>query len=394
MNQSLKVLYEEHNGKVTDKWSLYLDEWDQVFSPYQPLEIQLLEIGIQNGGSLEIWSKYFSKASKIVGCDIDPNCALLHYDDPRVAVVIGDANTDECEEKIIQAAPGFDIIIDDGSHRSSDIVRSFGRYFPHLKEHGIYLVEDLHGSYWQNYEGGLHYPLSAISFFKRIVDIINYEHWRNNKSRASFINKFSEEYGVAFDDLQMTHIHSIQFINSLCIIKKMPPGSNILGKRKIVGNRQGVTNGSEIFNGTVIQDLATEIKDDSYLDVFELISHNKSQTEAIEGLNNAIQGLNSRLASDGQEIKTLVEQVIEKDQTVSQLVSKNAKQEGLFLDYAERIAKAEQGVRSLTIQLAESEQERKSNSTQAQELAEIKRSNAWRLVKLIWKIRSSFKLHK
>jgi len=95
MMKTLKQFYREHEGKVSDKWSLYLAEYDRLFLPYQKLPVRLLEIGIQNGGSLEIWSRFFPNAAKLVGCDIDPNCARLQYDDPRIAVVVADANKDQ-----------------------------------------------------------------------------------------------------------------------------------------------------------------------------------------------------------------------------------------------------------------------------------------------------------
>ena len=154
MSKIFSGLYKEHKGKISDNWSLYLNEWDRLFAPYRGQQIRLLEIGIQNGGSLEIWGKYFSKAEKIVGCDIDQKCDQLRYDDARIKVIVSDANSDDCESKILQQAPSFDVIIDDGSHKSSDIVRWFPRYFPSLDDGGIYAVEDLHASYWENYEGG------------------------------------------------------------------------------------------------------------------------------------------------------------------------------------------------------------------------------------------------
>src|SRR5689334_21567988 len=152
MKKTLEQLYGGHRGKLCDKWSLYLTEFDRLFASYRNRPIRLLEIGVQNGGSLEIWDKYFPSVVKIIGCDIDQRCAELRYRSARIAVVIGNANSDECEGKILQYAPNFDIIIDDGSHQSSDIVRSFARYFPHLKDDGTYVAEDLHCSYWDNFE--------------------------------------------------------------------------------------------------------------------------------------------------------------------------------------------------------------------------------------------------
>jgi len=131
---SLKQLYKEHGGKISDKWSLYLDVYGRIFAPYRRKSIQLLEIGVQNGGSLEIWSRYFSGAKRIVGCDVNSECSRLRFEDERIAIVIGDANSDECEAKILQQAKEFDVIIDDGSHTSSDIIGSFARYFPYLNE--------------------------------------------------------------------------------------------------------------------------------------------------------------------------------------------------------------------------------------------------------------------
>ena len=90
--KTLHQLYAEHTGNVSDKWSLYLTEYDRLFNDYRDKPIRLLEIGIQNGGSLEIWSKYFSNAVALIGCDINPDCARLSYDDPHIGCVIGDAN--------------------------------------------------------------------------------------------------------------------------------------------------------------------------------------------------------------------------------------------------------------------------------------------------------------
>ncbi len=62
--KSLEQTRLEHNGKVSDKWELYVNEYDRIFSPYRDRPLNLLEIGIQNGGSLEIWPTYFPYAQK------------------------------------------------------------------------------------------------------------------------------------------------------------------------------------------------------------------------------------------------------------------------------------------------------------------------------------------
>jgi Cephalosporin hydroxylase. len=86
----------------------------------------LLEIGIQNGGSLQIWEKYFPAAVRLVGCDINPNCERLSYGSDKIELVVGDINQPETLARIFSIASRFDIVIDDGSHTSSDIIQNRG----------------------------------------------------------------------------------------------------------------------------------------------------------------------------------------------------------------------------------------------------------------------------
>ena len=62
--KSLRQLYDEHTGKVSDKWALYLEVYDRAFGPYRERPVSLVEVGVQNGGSLEIWSRYFPAARR------------------------------------------------------------------------------------------------------------------------------------------------------------------------------------------------------------------------------------------------------------------------------------------------------------------------------------------
>ena len=248
--KSLFDLYSEHQGKVSDKWSIYLSEYDRLFSSYRDRPVRMLEIGIQNGGSLEIWSKYFPGAEALVGCDINPDCAKLTFEDPRINVVVGDANTDATETEILTRSPNFDLIIDDGSHTSGDIVKSFARYFRHLSQGGIFVAEDLHCSYWSNFEGGLYFPYSSISFFKRLADIVNHEHWGIEKERKLILQGFAKQFETDFDESDLAEIHSIEFFNSVCVVHKRSPQYNVLGERFIAGENELVVSGHHGFSGS------------------------------------------------------------------------------------------------------------------------------------------------
>lgn len=248
--KTLIDLYQSHQGKVSDKWSSYLSQYHHMFAPIRSDVKHMLEIGIQNGGSLEIWSKYFPSVQKLIGCDINPDCSRLTYEDPRIAVVVGDANTDGTYRKVLEQAAEFDLIIDDGSHTSSDIVRSFARYFPHLKQGGMFVAEDLHCSYWAEYEGGLYDPFSSIAFFKRLADVVNHEHWGTDADRAKVLRGFYAEYGFELAEEVLAEIHSVIFVNSVCLVTKRLADQNSLGERFIAGESEVVVEGIAATDGS------------------------------------------------------------------------------------------------------------------------------------------------
>lgn len=312
-NTTLRNLYQTHQGKLSDKWSLYLSVYDRLFSDFCKREVSLLEIGIQNGGSLEIWATYFPYATKLVGCDINPQCRLLRYEDHRIAVVVGDANLDETEKTILGHSQSFDLIIDDGSHRSSDIIRSFARYFPRLANGGLFVAEDLHCSYWQEFEGGLFDPYSSIAFFKRLADILNHEHWGIQITRTELLADFACHYEISFDEEVLSHIHSIEFINSMCVIRKFSPEKNQMGQRVIAGEEALVlTVDVENFNCSVQKPL-----DQSN----NIWSRPGQEKDLIIRKLNELRERETQIANIENQISDLNEEVLEKNEEISRLNS-------------------------------------------------------------------------
>lgn len=249
-SSTLAALYSKHRGKVSDKWSIYLSIYERLFAELRDRPLRMLEIGIQNGGSLEIWAEFFTHSKRIVGCDINEACRQLVFGDPRIAVVVGDANTSEVEQAIAVHSPSFDLIIDDGSHRSGDIVRSFVRYFPRLEDGGLFVVEDLHCAYWADFEGGLFDPTSSMAFFKHLADVVNHEHWGIPETRSALLASFAETYAVVFDEAVLEHVHAVEFLNSVCVIRKKAPAENGLGARVIAGEDAVVDVGPLALHGT------------------------------------------------------------------------------------------------------------------------------------------------
>ncbi|SEG45265.1 class I SAM-dependent methyltransferase [Billgrantia desiderata] len=246
---SLESLYlHKKEGKISDKWRSYLKIYNKLLSSYRKSNITLFEIGIQNGGSLEIWQDYFPNAKKIVGCDINEKCSELVYKGENIEVVTGDAKNANTYDKIVSISNSFDIVFDDGSHDSVDCIKNFVKYFPHVKREGVFIVEDVHCSYWKEFSGGLYHPFSTMSFFKDLLDVLNFEHWGVELD----IKEYLEKYNDAIEDenfyQSLFDIQSIEFFNSVIAIKKRMTGSVGLGNRVIVGQKGLITGDDYVKN--------------------------------------------------------------------------------------------------------------------------------------------------
>jgi O-antigen biosynthesis protein len=267
----IKELFLNHKGKTFDKWSAYLDVYDKLFTPLQDAPISILEIGVMNGGSLEVWAKAFPNSKHIVGVDINPDCAKLVFDDSRITMVVGDANDKDVINQICTTiTDSFSIIIDDGSHIGSDVIRSFNNYFPLLGNDSLYVVEDMHSSYWQEFGGALRTPVTSMSYFKRLADISNYEHWRLKLTRSEYLKRFSELYDTEIKDTELSTIHSIQFFNSMVVVNRKKYEQNLLGNRVILGDECVVKPDLPLSNGTTIAPLQVTAIDDWQYDPFEM----------------------------------------------------------------------------------------------------------------------------
>tara|TARA_A100001515_G_scaffold144946_1_gene150869 strand:+ start:1087 stop:1743 length:657 start_codon:yes stop_codon:yes gene_type:complete len=141
--------------KIFDKYGTDKSVHHEYYKPYEEnfeylrdKKINLLEIGIRDGNSLRAWKEYFPNGN-IYGMDIHPSCIVMEKE--GFNVVIGDQGLEDDLNKFGDTQ--FDIIIDDGSHFTKHIVKSFHHLFnKNLKSNGIYVVEDLGCTYIKEFE--------------------------------------------------------------------------------------------------------------------------------------------------------------------------------------------------------------------------------------------------
>jgi demethylmacrocin O-methyltransferase len=137
--------------------------------------LRILEIGIggykqgTGGSSLRMWRTYFPKA-RVYGIDIEPR----DLREPRIRTFCGDQADEEFLREVIRRVGTPDLVIDDGSHRSRDVDRSFEVLFPLLAPDGVYVIEDTFYSYETEYGGGPSgTPGTTVERIKQLVDDIS-----------------------------------------------------------------------------------------------------------------------------------------------------------------------------------------------------------------------------
>ncbi len=203
----LARIFFSHRGRVVHKWIHYLEAYEHHLSRFRNRPVRMIEIGVSQGGSLEMWRDYFGPDATILGIDIDPECAN-RVTAPNL-VRVGSQDDPEFLRRVVEEMGPPDIILDDGSHVSRHQLASFDTLFPLLSDGGIYAIEDLHTAYWLRFGGGHGRRNTAIGLVKQMIDDLH--GWYHPKPMQT----------LAKEEVRSIHIYdSIVFVEKR---KKLPP---------------------------------------------------------------------------------------------------------------------------------------------------------------------------
>jgi SAM-dependent methyltransferase len=173
-----------NDGRLIHKWKHYFPIYERHLARFANRDVVLVEIGCGEGGSLQMWKRFLGPHARIVGIDVEPRCAAFAED--QIEIRIGDQSDPAFLAGIVAEFGAPDVVIDDGSHVMSHILASFVALYPRLDRNGVYLVEDLHTAYWQEYEGGLRRGGSFIERCKDLIDDLNADHARGRLAPTAF----------------------------------------------------------------------------------------------------------------------------------------------------------------------------------------------------------------
>jgi hypothetical protein len=179
-DQILQQFVKNNSTKVGEFGSIY----PELLSNITGDKVAILEIGQRRGETFRTLLDVMPTAT-VYGIDIGRGEykqlkikeALERYS-PRARPHVGDQTDAELLNRIgseaLREFGGFDLVIDDGGHSMDQQQTSLRILAPYLKPRGIYVIEDIDTSYYEQCGGGaLGKAGTTIDLIKGLIDVIN-----------------------------------------------------------------------------------------------------------------------------------------------------------------------------------------------------------------------------
>jgi len=193
----------------------YSTFYENHFKRFKKEKINLLEIGVYGGASSAAFAKYFPDS--IIYC-FDINLKNFKYKSKKFKVYGIDVSNNKMlnefikNEGLTSNCDFFNIIIDDGSHKLSDQIKSFAFFFKYLKSNGIYVIEEFDFS-------NIYPHLNDVPNENKILDILNFIKSKKN-FKSDIISKEDISYLIDNTKKISTYDGSLKGSNIAFIEKK------------------------------------------------------------------------------------------------------------------------------------------------------------------------------
>ena len=134
------------HSRPIHKWHHYFDIYEKHLSRFRHANPTVLELGVEQGGSLQMWRAYFGPACRLFGIDSDPGAR--RYEDTADDIFVGDQRDRNFVRAVLREVGRPDVVINDGAHMASQQIEAFEELYNALSEDGVYIVEDTQTSLW------------------------------------------------------------------------------------------------------------------------------------------------------------------------------------------------------------------------------------------------------
>ena len=197
----------------------YLPVYESALAAFRDRPIRMLEIGVDRGGSMQMWRRYLHHESVIVGIDINRKASQFDNPSQHLHVRIGAQQDTAFLHSVLDEFGPFDVILDDGSHMTSHMVDTFRYLFPNgLASGGVYIVEDIGTNYQKPWRDS---PMTFVEFTKWIIDAMQARSQGDNHWRENFAAVRNPNHLMDFTvPLATTLIEKLEFHDSIAVFHR------------------------------------------------------------------------------------------------------------------------------------------------------------------------------
>ena len=202
----LAAYFFDNPGRLIFKWHHYFEIYHRHFAAYRGNSPVVVEVGVWQGGSLQMWHDYFGPGCRVIGIDIDPRCRQFAAADTEI--MIGDQNDRQFLASVRERVPHIDILIDDGGHGMTQQITTFEALYPSIQADGIYVCEDMHTSYWSRFSGGVQRKGTFVEYSKALIDRLY--GWHSEEPDLLGVSEFTKS------------TYALHFYDSVLVVEKRP----------------------------------------------------------------------------------------------------------------------------------------------------------------------------
>jgi 2-polyprenyl-3-methyl-5-hydroxy-6-metoxy-1,4-benzoquinol methylase len=135
----------DHTATDKDTVHSYLPLYTEHLTHMKDTATRVLEVGIHKGGSIKMWSDFFTNA-KVYGIDQSTEHLQTDLSNPNIKCIITNAYDAEFVKSLEYGT--FDMVLDDGPHSKESMIFFAREYSKLLKPGGVMIIEDIQSSDW------------------------------------------------------------------------------------------------------------------------------------------------------------------------------------------------------------------------------------------------------
>jgi len=136
------------HGRGIWKWNNALQAYQRHFSFYANRHVAIAEVGVQSGGSVNMWQTVLGPKCHVYGIDINPN--TQQFANSKTTITLGDQADVKMWNNFFAntVKTPLDILVDDGGHEPQQMLITLQESFPRMNPGGSVVIEDIHGTHY------------------------------------------------------------------------------------------------------------------------------------------------------------------------------------------------------------------------------------------------------